>query len=113
MEKKPNEKKPSRGLTIFNIVMILAVFVGIAVFINTAQRPTVSMEEQRELAKCPKFSIEKYFSGEFTEKFSEYYNDAVPMRSTWKEFISEFRDHLGFELEDGVDFVGPMVEIEK
>ena len=112
MDKKTPDKK-KKALYIANISAIAAVLLGITIFINTAPRPTVSMEEQRKLAKCPKFSFEKYFSGEFTEKFSEYYNDAVPMRSTWKEFISEFRGHLGFETEEGVEFVGPMIEIEE
>lgn len=107
------EKKTPRGFLIFNIAVILAVFSGITVFINTAPRPTVSEEEQRELAKCPRFTVESYFSGEFTEKFSEYYNDAVPMRSTWKLIISEFRGNLGIKSDDGVDFVGPLPDIER
>lgn len=111
--KELTEKKTPRGLLIFNIAVILAVFAGITVFINTAPRPTVSEEEQRELAKCPKFTVESYFSGEFTEKFSEYYNDAVPMRSTWKLIISEFRGKLGFKPDDGVDIVGPLPDIEE
>lgn len=114
MEKKnKKEQKTPRKLLIFNIVTVLAVFAGITVFINTAPRPTVSEEERRELPKCPKFSVESYFEGEFTEKFSQYYNDAVPMRSVWKLIISEIRDNLGFEIEDGVEIVGPMPDIER
>lgn len=112
-DKNNNEKKTPRGLLIFNIAAILAVFTGITVFINTAPRPTVSEEEQRELAKCPRFTVEGYLSGEFTEKFSEYYNDAVPMRSLWKLIISEFRDKLGFKSDDGVEIVGPLPDIEE
>ncbi len=112
MDKKKEQKTP-RGLLIFNIVTVLAVLAGITVFINTAPRPTISNEENRNLAKCPKFSVESYFSGEFTEKFSKYYNDAVPMRSTWKEIISKIRGNLGIETDDGVEFVGPLPEIEE
>ncbi|MCH5203397.1 MAG: hypothetical protein J1F03_01555 [Oscillospiraceae bacterium] len=111
--KDKNIKKKPRGLIIFNIAAILAVFAGITVFINTAPRPTVSVEEKRELAKCPKFTVESYFSGEFTEKFSEYYNDAVPMRSNWKLIIAQIRENLGFDIEGGAHFVGPLPEIEK
>ncbi len=111
------EKKTPRGFLIFNIAAILAVFAGITVFINTAPRPTVSEEEQRELAKCPRFTLESFFSDDedkmFTKKFSEYYNDAVPMRSTWKLIISEFRGNLGIKSDDGVDFVGPLPDIEE
>lgn len=106
-------KKTPRGLVIFNIVAILAVFSGITVFINTAARPTVSVEEKRKLASCPRFTVESYFSGEFTEKFSEYYNDAVPMRSNWKAIIAEIRSNFGIEIEGGAHFVGPLPEIER
>lgn len=112
-QKNKTTKKIPRGLIIFNIVAILAVFAGITVFINVAPRPTISVEEKRELAKCPKFTVESYFSGEFTEKFSEYYNDAVPMRSEWKLIISNIRGNLGFEIEGGAHFVGPLPEIER
>ncbi len=104
MNKKIPDKKP-KGLQIFNICAIAAVMLGITVFINTAPRPTVSNEENRDLAKCPPFSVEGFFSGEFPEGFSAYFNDAVPMRSTWKEFISEFRSKLGIEYDDGVTIV--------
>lgn len=112
-QQEKNVKKTPRGLIIFNIAAILAVFAGITVFINTAERPTVSVEEKRKLASCPRFTVESYFSGEFTEKFSEYYNDAVPMRSNWKEIIAEVRGHLGFDIEGGAHFVGPLPEIEE
>ncbi|MGN1111385.1 MAG: hypothetical protein ACI4QY_06995 [Oscillospiraceae bacterium] len=102
MDKKPNNK---RGLYILNISVIAAVILGITVFINTAPRPTESNEENRDLAKCPPFSVESYFNGTFTEGFSAYFNDAVPMRSTWKRFISDFRSKLGIEYDDGVTIV--------
>ncbi|MGN0683008.1 MAG: hypothetical protein ACI4JY_04955 [Oscillospiraceae bacterium] len=102
MEKKPDKKK---GLYILNISVIAAVILGITVFINTAPRPTESNEENRDLAKCPPFSVESFFDGTFTEGFSAYFNDAVPMRSTWKRFISDFRSKLGIEYDDGVTIV--------
>lgn len=102
-KKSPDKKK--KALYIVNIAAIGAVMLGITIFINTAPRSTVSNEENRDLAKCPPFSVESYLDGEFTEGFSAYFNDAVPMRSTWKSFISKFRSHLGVEFDDGVTIV--------
>jgi len=103
MEKKTPDKK-KKALYIVNISAIGAVMLGITIFINTAPRPTISNEENRDLAKCPPFSVEGFFSGEFPEGFSEYFNDAVPMRSTWKRFISDFRSKFGFPY-DGITLV--------
>lgn len=104
MDKKTPDKK-TKALRIFNISAIAAVMLGITVFINTAPRPTVSDEENRDLAKCPPFSVESFFDGSFPEGFSAYFNDTVPMRSKWKEIISEFRSNLGIEYDDGVTIV--------
>lgn len=104
MDKKTPDKK-KKALYIANISVISAVLLGITIFINTAPRPTISNEENRDLAKCPPFSVESFFDGTFTEGFSAYFNDAVPMRSTWKKFISDFRSKLGIEYDDGVTIV--------
>ncbi len=103
-DKKPLDKK-KKALYIANISAIGAVMLGVTIFINSAPRPTKSTEENRDLAKCPPFSVESFFSGEFPEGFSAYFNDAVPMRSTWKRFISDFRSKFGIEFDGGVAIV--------
>lgn len=101
MEKKsPDNKKKAKYIA--NISAIGAVILGVTIFVNTAPRPTVSYEENRDLAKCPPLTVESFFSGEFPEGFTEYFNDAVPMRSTWKRIISVMRSKFGVEFDGGV-----------
>lgn len=109
-EKNKNEwrmEKRANTMRFVNVVALMAVFAGITLFMTFGQRPNVSYEENRDLEKLPELSWEGYWSGEVTGQFSKYYNDTVPMRSTWKLFISNFRDHIGIKYEGGVTIVGP------
>ena len=85
-----------------NVLSIIGVFLIITIFMLFVPRPTVSAEEQRQLNVRPKFSIESYLDGSFTSEFSAWFNDTVPMRSTWKHFIAGFRSHLGIPYNEAV-----------
>ncbi len=103
-----------RKLLAFNVLVLLAIFVLIALFLAFGTRPTKSEQENRDLAKCPHFSIESYLNGTFTAEFAEFYNDTVPCRAFFKERISDFRASLGIEYDDGVKLHGNIpVQIEK
>lgn len=115
-EKNKNEwrmEKRANTMRFVNVVALMAVFAGITLFMTFGQRPNVSYEENRDLEKPPEFSWEGYWAGEVTGQFSKYYNDTVPMRSTWKLFIADFRAHLGIKYKDGVTIVGDIPIIEK
>jgi len=113
-ETKKSEKmlKREKILHIINSAVLLAVFAGIALFMTFGERPNVSYTENRDLEKPPEFTWEGYFSGYVTDQFSKYYNDTVPMRSTWKLFISNFRSHIGIKYNGGVTIVGPLPVID-
>ena len=102
-----------KTLRLVNVVALMAVFAVIAVFMTFGKRPNVSYEENRDLEKLPTFTWEDYWAGKVTDQFSKYYNDTVPMRSTWKLFIANFRDHLGIKYEGGVTIVGKLPTIEE
>lgn len=109
-EKNKNEwrmEKRANTMRFINVVALMAVFAGITLFMTFGQRPNVSYEENRDLEKPPVFTWEDYWAGKVTDQFSKYYNDTVPMRSTWKLFISNFRAHLGIKYKGGVTIVGP------
>ncbi len=115
MEKKPADpktEKRERTLRIVNIAALMAVFVGITLFMTFGKRPNVSYTENRDLEKPPEFTWEGYFSGYVTDQFAKYYNDTVPQRATWKLFISNFRAHLGVKYGSGVTIVGDVPVIE-
>ncbi len=86
----------------FNVLTIIAVLAIITVFMLFGKRPTKSAEENRDLTACPKFSVSSYLDGTFTSEFAKFFNDTVPMRSTWKAFIAGFRAHLGIPYDDVV-----------
>lgn len=106
-------EKREKTLVFLNVVVLMIVFIGITGFMTFGERPNVSYEENRNLEKPPEFTWEGYWSGYVTEQFAKYYNDTVPMRSTWKLFISDFREHMGIKYDGGVTIVGPMPVIEK
>lgn len=112
VQKNKNEWKlenRAKTLHFVNVFILMAVFAVVAVFMTFGKRPNVSYEENRDLEKPPTFTWEDYWAGNFTEQFAKYYNDTVPMRSTWKLFISNFRAHLGIKYEGGITIVGPPV----
>ena len=102
-----------KTLHFFNVVVLMAVFAIITLFMTFGKRPNVSFEENRNLEKPPTFTWEDYWAGKVTEQFAKYYNDTVPLRSTWKLFISNFRDHLGIKYEGGITIVGQLPTIEE
>lgn len=102
-----------KTLNFINVFVLMAVFAVITVFMTFGQRPNVSYEENRDLEKLPTFTWEDYWAGKVTDQFAKYYNDTVPMRSTWKLFISNFRAHLGIKYEGGITITGPIPNIEQ
>lgn len=100
-------------LASINVLVLVAVIGIISCFLLFGKRPVKSVEENRNLAPRPKFSLSSYFEGTFTEEFAEYYNDTVPMRSFFKGVISDFRGNMGIPYDDGVILVGSIPEIEQ
>lgn len=95
-------RRQAWNLMKLNVLVISAIFCVITIFMLFGKRPTQSYEEKRDLAKRPKFTIESYLDGSFTAEYAAYFNDAVPMRSTFKNMIAGFREHLGIPYEEGV-----------
>lgn len=104
--------KREQSLYTLNISVIVGILAFITLFMTFGERPTISTEENRDLAKCPTFSFESYFKGEFTEDFAAFYNDTVPLRSTFKSMISAFRANLGIKYGDGISISGGLPTIE-
>lgn len=105
-------RRRENNLFSLNIAVIVGIFAFGALFMTFGERPTISEEENRGLAKCPAFTLESYFKGEFTKDFAEFYNDTVPLRSTFKTMISTFRANLGVKYGEGESLHGPMPVIE-
>ncbi|MDE7230273.1 MAG: hypothetical protein K2N56_07320, partial [Oscillospiraceae bacterium] len=101
-------KKREYSLQCFNIAVIIAIMAFITLFINFGERPKVDEDERRELAAIPEFTWKGYFDGSFTGGVSAWFNDAVPGRGGFKNFIALFRSKLGIPYDDGVVIIGPI-----
>ncbi|MGN0612569.1 MAG: DHHW family protein [Porcipelethomonas sp.] len=100
---KINELKKRYVLRMINsvgVVIFCGILFAISVCFLVIKRPEVSETENRTLAKFPSFSIADYFSGEYTSGIELYYNDTVPGRETFKDWIAHIRDSFGFSTED-------------
>lgn len=80
------------------ITMTLFAFVGISMFIFP--RSTESDLEKRELEKFPKFSLETFVSGEFTQSLNTYFSDTVPYRDDLMVVSSMIKNMTGFRLNN-------------
>lgn len=95
-DKKISKKKLHRravinkNLDVLNVIVIMIILIVGFIYLLAFKRETVSNEENRNLAKFPEFSIESYFSGEYTEGIARYYDDTVPNRSQLKKFIATY-----------------------
>lgn len=105
-KKKPEEsekvKKQKKIGSVINITACSVFFVGAICFQLFMERPTISESEKRELAKFPTFTWESYWSGEFTEGISTYFNDTVPFRDELKSIGAVFRSWFGFTVDGNV-----------
>ena len=94
LAKQTSERTAKRSAK-WNIGICLTLLFGTAIGMLVFERPTVSMEENRTLAKMPAFSLESYRDGSYTAGVAEYYNDTVPFRSTLKGWVQEIRKCMG------------------
>lgn len=102
-----------KTLHFVNVAILMAVFAVIVVFMTFGKRPNVSYAENRDLEKPPVFTWEDYWAGKVTDQFAKYYNDTVPMRSTWKLVIANFRSHLGIKYKGGITIHGQIPDIKE
>ena len=94
------ERRRRFRLAEFNTLSISVVLAIGTLFMVFGKRPTFSEEEKRDLTKRPVFSVDSYLDGTFTTQFAKFFNDTVPMLSTFKHVIAIFRDHLGIDFEE-------------
>ena len=121
VENKKIDKKSRRRIIIesriavLNILLVSVIIVGGFGYLLFFKRDTISKEENRKLATFPKFTLESYFNGEYTEAVANFYDDTVPNRSFFKNKVAFLRSLKGKSYGDGDDnivFYGPGVVIE-
>ena len=93
-----------------NIGVCTAFFAITAICLIVLPRPTVSETEKRNLATFPDFTWEAYWSGDYAEDISYYFNDTVPFRDTFKSIGATFRSLFGFSI-DGAELNGTISQV--
>ncbi len=98
-------------ISLFSILLLGAAFALITLYLLVFPRSTVSQIENRNLADFPKFSLSSYFSGDFTEGVTKYYDDTVPFRDTFKNAGNQLKTLFGIRSSEGtVTFINkPLV----
>lgn len=94
------KKKIQNKLAVNTIIVFSLMFIWIAIFLLVLPRETYSDSEKRELATMPKFSVESFFEGKFTDGITEYYSDTVPFREAIKNIANTITDMYGVRVDD-------------
>jgi hypothetical protein len=93
------------------ISVLGAIVCVLGVFLLVAPRSTISYEENRTLAEKPDFTWASLLDGSYTSVLTEYYNDTVPYRSTFKKAISSIMQWAGFHGEEDTVFYGNVQQV--
>lgn len=88
-DKKEKENTYNKRLQIIHIAVLSLCFLSVFFFLMLGKRSTVSLVEKRELAKLPVFTVSSFMNGEYAAGLSEYYNDTVPFRDSFKGLVSD------------------------
>ncbi len=88
-------------------------FLSAAVLLALLPRPTESAIEKRQLATFPAFSLQSYFSGEFTAGIATFYDDTVPNRDGFKHMGNNFKSIFGIAAANEDGFVEISGNIKK
>ena len=80
MDKKQNDgffvKADNIKMIAFTAIMVIFCLIGLAFF----ARPERSENEKRDLTEFPKFTLESFLSGEYTNQIALWYSDTYPLR---------------------------------
>ncbi len=96
-------KNKSRG--VLPVILCFAVFLTALTALHLALPDKARSEnENRMLAKAPKFSLRALFSGSFTGDFEDYITDQFPFRDRWLDLKSRAERFSGKTENNGVFF---------
>jgi hypothetical protein len=91
-----------------NLILFLVFIFGFAA-VNLLRPHSQSQEasklEQRELAKQPVFTVDRFFEGQYTRDFDNYFSDNFAYRTALVEVGTSLKELKGFPDEEGVTIV--------
>lgn len=93
--------KPS----VLYIIIVSAVFVGLAGVFLLLPRSTYSELEKRELAEFPEFRLDKLKGAQYTSEVSHWFSDTEPYRDEFMTASMKVRDMLRVSFGDDEDAI--------
>ena len=99
-------------LSFISLCILILAFALTTVLLLVLPRSTESLIEKREF-EFPEFSLESYFSGDFTAGVAAWYDDTVPNHDGLKNLGNGFKRLFGLPKSDNsVQFVGKIDKIK-
>jgi hypothetical protein len=88
--------------------IVVAMFIAFLLSVNIASGFTTDKSfsefENRMLSQFPRFTVQNFMSGRYTDKFEEYVTDQFPLRDTWVAIKSDL-ERLTFKtINNGIFF---------
>ena len=108
-KKISHAKKRARIDKMISLKMSLIFFAFmllIAILLLVVPRSTISNIEKRNLAEWPSFSLASYFSGDYTSGITEFYDDTVPARDSFKNLGYTIKSLFGISSADTAEVIG-------
>ena len=114
MSKGRHEKEKKRDVwALANIAVTVTLFIAVTVALLILERPTESYTENRHLATFPEFSFEKFFSGEYTDGITEWFDDTVPWRDGFKDISANIIKNMGVSFGSVGSVTGSLIKVEQ
>ncbi|MGM8214811.1 DHHW family protein [Bacillaceae bacterium W0354] len=86
------------------IIIFLSFIYGLGILHVVVKDESFSEHENRMLASYPSFSLEKYFSGKYTEQFETYVTDQFFAKPFWLATKTVTEKALGKQENNGIYF---------
>jgi hypothetical protein len=89
-----------------NLILFLVFIFGFAIVnLLKPHSEESSNLEQREIMKQPEFTVERFFDGQYTRDFDNYFADNFAYRTSLVQVGSSLKELKGFPDENGVSIV--------
>ncbi len=76
------------------MLLVAALWLGLAVWCWVRPKDAVSAWERRELAQFPAVSAESFLEGAFPDRFETYAQDQFPLRNSFRSLKAQFHRHV-------------------
>ncbi len=109
--RETRRRKLNLRITKRSVKMFLIFLAIMTALLIVVPRSKISNIEKRSLTEWPKFSASSLLSGEYTTGISQFYDDTVPFRDTFKNMNSNLRSLSGIQGGEMAQAVGNIKKV--